>query len=186
MKATPGRTHSIRYEESRQWALKHDIPARFDIADNPDEDGKAPLWREHDKGVEAVKKYDSIILREAQRQGVDPDLIRAIMYTENADGSRYGIEALATRLRLTRTLMPMNIDAQTWQGMNGNLPEDFRDPEKNIAASVILIERIRDRIADPTPSKIGSIWNFAGREKVNSLGARIGKAYEERLWEKHQ
>jgi hypothetical protein len=186
MKANPGRRFPIRYEEARIWALKNDAPARFDIVDNPNETGNAPPWREHGKGIEAVTKYDAVIRREAQRQGVDPNLIRAIMYTENADGSRYGLEKALTSIGVARSLMPMNIRPNTWAGMDGKSIMDFHDPEKNIAASVALIKRIQDRIPDPTPSKIGSIWNFTGREKVNSLGARIGRAYKERLWEKKQ
>jgi len=186
MKANPGRRFPIRYEEARIWALKNDAPARFDIVDNPNETGNAPPWREHGKGIEAVTKYDALIRREAQRQGVDPNLIRAIMYTENADGSRYGLEKALTAIGVARSLMPMNIRPNTWAGMDGKSIMDFHDPEKNIAAAVALIKRIQDRIPDPTPSKIGSIWNFTGREKVNSLGARIGRAYKEQLWEKKQ
>lgn len=186
MKANPGRRFPIRYEEARIWALKNDVPARFDIAETPHQTGDAPFRRQHSKGVEAVKKYDAVIHREAQRQDVDSNLIRAIMYVENADGSHYGLESVLTALGAAKTLMPMNINPKTWEGMDGKSIKDFKDPEKNIAAAVALIRRIRDRIENPTPSKIGSIWNFTGREKVSSLGARIGRAYKERLWEKKQ
>lgn len=186
MKANPGKPLTIRYEEARIWALKNDVPASFDIADNPHQTGDAPFRRQHSKGVETVRKYDPIINLEAQRQGVDPNLIRAIMYVENADGSHYGLESVLTAMGAAKTLMPMNINPKTWEGMDGKSINDYKDPEKNIAAAVALIRRIRDRIENPTPSKIGSIWNFTGREKVNSLGARIGRAYKERLWEKKQ
>ncbi|HBC07363.1 MAG TPA: hypothetical protein DC046_07240 [Rhodospirillaceae bacterium] len=184
MKANPGRRFPIRYEEARIWALKNDVPARFDITDTPHQTGDAPFRRQHSKGVEAVKKYDAVIHREAQRQDVDSNLIRAIMYVENADGSHYGLESMLTAMGAAKTLMPMNINPKTWEGMDGKSIQDFKDPEKNITAAVALIRRIRDRIENPTPSKIGSIWNFTGREKVSSLGARIGRAYKERLWEK--
>jgi len=186
MKANPGRRFPIRYEEAQIWALKNDVPARFDIADTPHQPGDAPFRRQHSKGVEAVKKYDAVIHHEAQRQDVDSNLIRAIMYVENADGSHYGLESVLTAMGAAKTLMPMNINPKTWEGMDGKSIKDFKDPEKNIAAAVALIRRIRDRIENPTPSKIGSIWNFTGREKVSSLGARIGRAYKERLWEKKQ
>ena len=37
-------------------------------------------------------------------------------------------------------------------------------------------------IKNPTPEKIGSIWNSTGRENVNEMGKEIGHAYKNKPW----
>ena len=80
----------------------------------------------------------------------------------------------------------MNINPKTWAGIGGVGEEEFKDPEKNIRAGVALIKGIWDRLRpeDRTAAKIGSIWNFTGRENVSLRGARIGRVFDERSWEK--
>jgi hypothetical protein len=48
---------------------------------------------------------------------------------------------------------------------------------------VTLIKRISERIDDPTPAKIGSLWNGIKLEMVNERGSRIEKIHEKRPWE---
>ena len=78
----------------------------------------------------------------------------------------------------------MNINNRTWAGIGGVKRKEFKQPEQNIRAGVALIKAIADRLrtADRTPAKIGSIWNFTGREEVNEIGARIQRAYDEQTW----
>ena len=80
--------------------------------------------------------------------------------------------------------MPMNINPKIWGGLGIPTREDARNPERNIQAGTLLLKRIADRLDDPTPAKIGAIWNGVGHEKVNHRGARIGRIYRERSWEK--
>lgn len=165
-------------EESRQWAVLNDRRVRFNIEDNPAEKGGKPPWRIHALGVEAVRKHDAIIEREAKRKGVDPDLVRAIMYMENADGHKFGAAKIAEELDMADSLFPMNIKPDMWAGLDGVKKEEFENPEANIRAGVTLIKRIRDRLDDPSEAKIGSIWNYTGAEKVNDKGARIQRIYD--------
>ncbi|MCH8096895.1 MAG: hypothetical protein IID53_07435 [Proteobacteria bacterium] len=164
--------------ESRQWAVLKDRRVRFNIEDNPAEKGGVPAWRIHALGVEAVRKHDAIIVREAKRKGVDPDLVRAIMYMENADGHKFGLSYLAETAGMAKSLLPMNIKPGMWAGLDGVKKEEFENPEANIRAGVTLIKRIQDRLDDPSEAKIGSIWNYTGAEKVNDKGARIQKIYD--------
>lgn len=46
-----------------------------------------------------------------------------------------------------------------------------------------MIRRISERIDDPMPANVASIWNFTGRELVSDYGARVQDVYENRLWE---
>ena len=57
-------------------------------------------------------------------------------------------------------------------------------PRENIRASVTLIKRITDRLENPTPEKVGTLWNSVSQEKVTTQGARIGRIYRERSWER--
>ena len=63
-------------------------------------------WRIHALGVEAVKKYDAIIIREAKRKGVDPDLVRAIIYMENADGNPLNLNRLVEEFGMASSIPP--------------------------------------------------------------------------------
>ena len=58
------------------------------------------------------------------------------------------------------------------------------NPEVNIDTSTLLLKRIRDRIEKPTPEKIGSIWNYSGKEKTSEFGEYIGQLYHEKPWAK--
>jgi soluble lytic murein transglycosylase-like protein len=133
-----------------------------------------------------VRDHDAVIEREARAQGVDPDLVRAIMYYENADGNLFGLGKKAEEADKADTLLPMNINPKIWASMGGVGEEEFKDPEKNIRAGVALIKGIWDRLRpeDRTAAKIGSIYNFTGRENVSRRGARIGRIFDERSWEK--
>ena len=85
----------VQMEENRIWAIFNNRQVVFNIKDDPSLTGRAPIYRNHDAGYYAVQKYSPIIERELQRFGVDPDLVRAIMFIENADGHRFGIDELA-------------------------------------------------------------------------------------------
>ncbi|MCG8543135.1 MAG: hypothetical protein MJE12_02885, partial [Alphaproteobacteria bacterium] len=172
----------VRMEENRVWAIQNNRQVVFNIRDNPRARGDAPPFRRHSEGFKAVQKHDAIVEREARRFGVDPDLVRAIMYIENADGSRFGMDVGAQRLGFASTLLPMNINPETWDGIGGVGKEDFGKPDQNIRASVALIKAIQDRVPNPTPAKIGSIWQFTGREQVSDNGAKIEEALKQKLW----
>lgn len=135
------------------------------------------------KGSEAIEKYGKIAEEEAKRQGVDPNLVKAIMYYENADGHKFGLNDAADMLGVSGSVMPMNINPKIWGGLGIERTSASR-PENNIRAAVTLIKRIQERVDDPTPEKIGSLWNGIMLDQVNQRGARIGRIAKERPWEK--
>ncbi|MCH9051812.1 MAG: hypothetical protein IIA72_12120 [Proteobacteria bacterium] len=182
-KRNPGKEDIVfTMEESRQWAILNDRRVRFNIEDDPAEKGDASKLRDHGIGVDVVKEHDAIIEREAKRKGVDPDLVRAIIYMENADGNPLNPGRLVEEFGMASSILPMNIKPGIWAGLDGVKKEEFKNPEANIRAGVTLIKRIRDRLDDPTRAKIGSIWNFTGAEKVNEIGARIQKIFDQKTW----
>lgn len=169
----------INMSADRIRAILDDAPALFEIEENPDADKNyADSYADHDAGAIAVSRHNSTIEREAASQRVDPDLVKAIMYVENAHGQSY---SFAEALGVASTILPMNINKNLWSGL-GAEPEEFSDPEINIRVGVTLIRRLRDRIDGPTPAAIASIWNFAGHEVVSDFGARVQDVYERKLW----
>lgn len=159
-----------------------DTPALFEVSKNPDATADQKLWEVPQEGFDAVKRHDPMIDKVAAKHGVDPDLIRAVMWAENARGHKYGLNDLADKLGVSGSKMPMNINPNLWGklvGTNTNLA----DSRANIEASAILIKRIQSRVADPTDAAIiGTIWNSAGKEKTSDFGEYIGKLYRDKPW----
>jgi soluble lytic murein transglycosylase-like protein len=160
---------------------------RFNIEDNPKADAGSPSDWNHDEGARVLRTHDRAIDKEARAQGVDPDLVRAIMYVENSGGddTYFAASDFFERVGVADSIRPMNIKPEVWSGL-GFKEEDFYDPEVNIEAAVTLIKEIQDRLdpKDQTPAKIGSIYNYAGRELVNDYGARVQDVYDKKLWTK--
>ena len=129
---------------------------------------------------------DPIIREMAEKHDVDPDLIRAVMWAENARGHKGFVNPLADVVRKSDSPRPMNMNKETGAKLLGKRPEDLYDARNNIEAAAIFLKRIRDRIDDPnpTPAQIGSIWYFTGREQTHDFGEFIQRVYEEKPWRK--
>ncbi|MGB0684351.1 MAG: hypothetical protein ACPGOV_16725 [Magnetovibrionaceae bacterium] len=170
-------------EKERVASILADEPAVFEVAPNPDADDSSPWYESDPAGRVAVNRHKALIENEAKRQNVDPDLVKSIVYAERARGHYFGASDVGEALGLSDSVFPMNIKPETW-GELGIDDETVYDPEHNIKAGVTLIRRIEDRIVDPDPAKIGSVWNYTGREKINDFGAYVGRVYNEKPWEK--
>jgi hypothetical protein len=174
---------TINDRHERRKAIRENRPARFDIEDDSRETGALPRFGEfHAEGRDAIVKYDSIIEEEARKRGVDPDLVRAIVYVENARGWYDFVKRNPSSVR------PMNINFRLWEGLGGIDPKNARDPRTNIRAGVELIKRIAERVDNPSPRVIASLWHFIGLEKTSKdkrrFAARVNYVYEHKIWEK--
>lgn len=179
--ARSGNVPILNMESDRIQVLLQDAPARFEIAENPGANPNYGAWRSfHRLAWSVVRRHEAIIEREAEAQGVDADLVKAIMYVENVQGLDSQI-AEATGVLESESLLPMNIRPDPWAAIESP-PADLADPATNIRIAVTLIGRIAERIDDPTPAKVASVWNFTGRESVNDFGERVGDVYERRMW----
>ncbi|WP_316975744.1 hypothetical protein [Shumkonia mesophila] len=177
---------TINEEKARIQNIIEDKPARFQIRRNPEADGR---WRLHEDpvlGSEAVMERDPIIREMAEKHGVDPDLIRAVMWAENARGNKGGVNALADLVGKSNSPLPMNMNKETGAKLLGKQPEDLYDARNNIEAATIFLKRIRGRIdaPNPTPAQIGSMWLFTGSEQTNDWGEFIQRVYDEKPWER--
>jgi len=178
-------TQIINDEQERIDSINNGTDAIFEIDDNPNADpAYADNYAVHNVGALAVYNYGLVIEQEALAQGVDPNLVKAIMYVENAQGHYFGLSELAEILGQASSLMPMNINPNTWGGL---LPEgsDPNDPRTNIQMGVSLIKEIEERLLpeDRTVENIASIYIFTGRETVNNYGARVADVYNNRAWD---
>ncbi|CCQ74803.1 hypothetical protein [Magnetospira sp. QH-2] len=175
----------VTMEKDRIDALKSGDPAIFQIERNPKADNERKFWEKPSLGYDAVKEHDRTIEKMAEKHKVDPDLIRAVMWAENARGHWYGANDFLDRIGFSDTVMPMNINPDEWASLIEKQGDRLENPLDNIEAATILIKRIGQRIEGPTDAaKIGSIWNFSGREKTSDFGEYIGRLYKDRPWNK--
>lgn len=156
-------------------------PALFDIEDYAPAIPQKPIYEMADDGYWAVWVHQDIIEYEAERQGVDPDLVKAIVYLENSRGASYG--DFFERIGRSDSILPMNIKKSLWSGLVDE-GADFADPIINIRGGISLIRRIQERIKNPTVAKVASIYHIAGREFVHHNGARAAEFYRDRAWQK--
>jgi len=104
-------------ERARRQSILENSPALFPIEENLNADGGFPLraWPGVGTALLEVARHDRQIEEEAQRIGVDPDLLRATMYVEVSQGV-YGYPA--EFLNLADSILPMNVKRSIWPGFS--------------------------------------------------------------------
>jgi peptidoglycan hydrolase-like protein with peptidoglycan-binding domain len=169
--------------QDRRQSILEDTPSRIKIEANPKADSNDPWYLVNGAGRSAVHLHDDIIRREASRQNVDPDLIRAIIYAENARGHYFGAARAAEGLGKANSIFPMNINPELWRDL-GFTGRNASDPATNIEVGARLLSRIRDRLEDPTPEAIGTLYNSLSKDAVTDYGAYVGRLMREKPWSK--
>ena len=112
----------------RRESIINDTPAIFNIKNNPNADPHYGGWRTIPMfGRSVLHAYDSIIIAEANAQGVGPDLVRSIMYVENAQGF---LDRIPEAVDLDTSLRPMNIRPTDWAGLSG-IVEDVDEDDNS-------------------------------------------------------
>lgn len=174
----------LYHEVDRRRSILQDTPGRIHVEPDGPADASDPWYLVNDVGLSAVRLHDEIIRHEARRQGVDPDLVRAIIYAENARGHYFSAARLMESLGQANSIFPMNINPELWRDL-GFAGRDPGDPAVNIRAGVTLLKRIRDRLDDPVPEAIGTLYNGLAKDKVTEYGAYIGRLMQEKPWQKN-
>ena len=95
-------------------ALKNGEKLRLYIDENSQVNGDWKSWCNLDKGSIAVNKYSDVIDKYANKYNIDSDLVKSIMFAENACGNYYGANQLADFLGLSKSQLPMNIRGDIW------------------------------------------------------------------------
>lgn len=182
---------TVNLEKDRIKSILNNDPTKFEIKENPSlenptlkERAIQTVIKNEGFGNKIVQNHEKTIEKMAKKHGVDPDLVKSVMWAENARGHGFGTNNLADDFGVSDSQTPMNINGEIWGGLVDKPGEKLNNDEENIEAGAILLKRIGDRIENPTPEKIGSIWNSVGRENVNEIGKEIGDAYKTRPWAK--
>ena len=92
----------------------------FDIKGKPDADASSPWYECVEAGKSAVASYGNLVEAEARRQGVDADLVKAILCAEHTRGHNFGIDKAAEGFGLAGSILPMNIRPGIWGGLGLN------------------------------------------------------------------
>jgi peptidoglycan hydrolase-like protein with peptidoglycan-binding domain len=177
----------LDHHKDREKAILENKPARFIVYDDPKvkDDRTNKFFSEViNRGAPAqnITKYDTFIEKYAKEEGLNPDLVRAVMYAEIANGKWGVVDDILDHTPVTDTKLPMNINPKIWHSLIRVPPKNFTNPEYNIKAGTRLIRRITERMQDPTPAKIGAVWQGLSREEINTYNRRIENAYDERPW----
>jgi peptidoglycan hydrolase-like protein with peptidoglycan-binding domain len=183
--AEPLEAPVIKMEKDRIKSILENTPAVFNIEIDPKASSSAPWYENRYLARQALREYAQVIECLAEKHKVDPDLVKALMWSENSRGSQAGLGYIGDKLHRSETIMPMNINKNTWYKLITNNKNDLYQSEKNIEAATVLLGRIRDRIKPPTVAKIAAIWMFTGFEKTDeNYPVYVERMYKEKPWEK--
>ncbi len=178
----PPANHNYLSPSARINALRNEEKLNFTLRDNPSANYNWPLHTLHPYGDHYVKKYNDKIDKYANQYGVDPDMVKAIMYSEGATGHYLFGNYLGDLFHTSKSQMPMNIQGRLWGNFDGQQYDTY-DPEQNIELGTRLIKRITDSLDNPTPDRIGTLWNDTGENEINDFGGRVQTAYDTKPWQ---
>lgn len=103
------------------------------------------------------------------------------MYNEAATGHKGPFNNLGDIFHISGSQMPMNIQGKTWGNFQGHIYDTYI-PEQNIELGVLLIKQLYNSLDNPTPDRIGTLWNETGANQINDVGARVKTAFETKTW----
>lgn len=105
-----------------------------------------------------VRENDGLISAAAREFGIEPDLVRAIIYTEMSRGWYDRIN-----LSGSDTILPGNI-LEKWEDL---IPgTDIRNKGDNIRLIAKLLSEIRKRLDEPYPEDIYSLYNSMAHDRT--------------------
>lgn len=127
----------IKTSTDREKSLLEDTPAIFEIERDP-KNIKWDIWDEvrtfDKKGRDAVNRHYDEVTISAQKHNIDPDLIRAVLYAENARGHKIVLNDIADKIHISDSVMPMNIQIKKWSGIIDKKPNELYNSSENIEA----------------------------------------------------
>jgi hypothetical protein len=151
---------------------------RISVANNPLADGGRPFYELPGPGLRAVSEYGRHITESARRHGVDPDVIRAIMWVETTHGY---YDAPLRVLDMDKSILPMNINTSYWGDRWGSR-ESLRDPSKNIDAGAQMLRAISSAMPGASVAAQATVYNHVNADRISDYGKRVENVYNERPW----
>lgn len=115
----------------------------------------------------------------AKLWGVEADIIRAVMYYENAAG---GLKDWLAGDR-GNSIQPMNVGRQ-WAGRFGLSVEALRHPNTNVNVGTQILRGIIGNLpANASVAEVYTLYNNLDATRVSWRGVQVQRIYDERLWE---
>jgi soluble lytic murein transglycosylase-like protein len=166
----------LRTGSERREAIVHMQEGIMEIEANEGASGEAPFYERPD--LSWVPAHSPIITSAAKDYGVDPDLVKAIMWVETTHGY-YDIVKVASGSE--KSVLPMNIHAEYWIDL-GKTREQLKNIRTNVRLGVYILSEIAHRLKSPSVAKIATLYNNLSADKVSDYGARVTRVYEEKPW----
>jgi soluble lytic murein transglycosylase-like protein len=127
-----------------------------------------------------VGTYNDGIVFASEKEGVDPDLIRATMYIETTQGYYFGLGSHLDQAGLSKTILPMNINPDLWSDLGTR--DQLDQPYNNIAAGAKILKGIVGNLTSPSIEAVATLYNALSATQVSDYGARAAAVYNERPW----
>ena len=170
-----GNGRSLYTAEGRESGILNETLDRFLFDSDAIYDGHTSVansFRVIDRlGDAAVSDNALAIEYFSEEYGVDPDLVRAVVYLENAHGAIRGLVSEMFGRQPTSTL-PANIQVERWGDL---LPEldAVNNPVDNIHLMVALLAEIQERLENPTPAAIATLHNQLSADMITQFGLTV-------------
>lgn len=161
----------------RAEAIMGNLPGLIDVADNPGVEANPHPWYARPK-EEQVMQHDMLIEEAAARHELDPDLVKAVVWIETTHG---WYDALTGVIKPPKTLRPMNVHVEFWKDL-GVTREQLTDPRTNIEAGTYILASIAERLVDPTPEKIFTLYNNLHADAVSTYGKTAAYYFVTKPW----
>lgn len=166
----------IRFGISRKESILHNFLMEFAVEGNSLAKGKEPI---HElESMSDVAKNGAIIASESTKQGVDADIVKAIMYMETTHGY---YDVIKRPFDKNMSLLPMNVRSDYWKDI-GFSRRELKKIKNNISAGIFLIKMLSDRVKPYSIEGLASLYQDLGATKVTEYGARVKKIYDKKLW----
>ncbi|MFC4550080.1 MULTISPECIES: penicillin-insensitive murein endopeptidase [Halorussus] len=166
----------IQDADERKRSILSDSPAWFRVAPNPDASDASTFYELPQMSL--VRKYWEDVDTIAERVGVGPELVRAVMYIETTRG---WYDEIPNWFDANKSILPMNVHVDYWDD-TGITREYFEQPHVNILFGTYLLRELLERVENPTVEKVGTLYNNLAAEKVSNYGARVARLIGTQPW----
>lgn len=147
-----------------------------------------------DFACKILRQNEQHILKVAHDLHLDPQLIRAIMFFENAARGGRGIYYLDKIVASFRAMidvphskLPMNINSHLWGPLLGQ-DNNLSNPYHNIRAAGILLKRLQDLTSgQPLPIEtVATLYNHLAATRISWYGHTVKYLYDHNLCPQNQ
>jgi hypothetical protein len=153
------------------------LPGLIRVVENPSaKPYPNPLYSRID--MEEVTRHEKLIDAATSRYGLDPDLAKAVVWIETTHG---WYDAITGLLKEPKSLRPMNVHVEFWRNL-GITREQLANPRVNIETGVFILASLMQRIQDPTPEKLFSLYNNLATDKISPYGKTVAHYYVTKPW----